>query len=56
MRIAERELAISPNFFQEGLADAEGRLHYHAGSSRPDIRQRVSHRDAKVPRREATLF
>jgi uncharacterized protein len=31
----ERDLAMNVNFFQKVTADAEGRLHYHAGTSRP---------------------
>ena len=34
--MSERDLAMNVNFFQKVSADAEGRLHYHAGSSRPD--------------------
>ena len=33
--MSERDLAMNVNFFQKVSADAEGRLHYHAGSSRP---------------------
>jgi len=33
--LSERDLAMNVNFFQKVTADAEGRLHYHAGSSRP---------------------
>ena len=33
--MTERDLAMNVNFFQKVTADAEGRLHYHAGTSRP---------------------
>ena len=33
--LSERDLAMNVNFFQKVTADAEGRLHYHTGSSRP---------------------
>ena len=33
--LTERDLAMNVNFFQKVTADAEGRLHYHAGTSRP---------------------
>ena len=33
--MSERDLAMNVNFFQKVTADAEGRLHYQAGSSRP---------------------
>jgi uncharacterized protein len=33
--MTERDLAMNVNFFQKVTADAEGRLHYHAGPSRP---------------------
>jgi uncharacterized protein len=33
--MTERDLAMNVNFFQKVTTDAEGRLHYHAGSSRP---------------------
>jgi len=33
--MTERDLAMNVNFFQKVTADAEGRLHYHTGASRP---------------------
>jgi uncharacterized protein len=33
--MTERDLTMNVNFFQKVTADAEGRLHYHAGTSRP---------------------
>lgn len=33
--MTERDLAMNVNFFQKVTADAEGRLHYHAGASHP---------------------
>ena len=33
--MSERDLAMNVNLFQKVTADAEGRLHYHPGSSRP---------------------